>query len=983
MFSTTMVSYTFPDLTTDSLDPPIIDGPHDTLIEIYDRTSGNIKTFDAYSSKLRRKCEYFKVALSEKWARKIDDKYKLSLEVSTDAFEIILKGICDGKVTLYNPDTNILMELMLISDVLLLLEFFDFLRSKLDEKKNKNKEWSDEDIFPILKTSYRIPSTQDLYLICQDVFAERPSILFDSPDFVHIEEELLLRILKLDMLCIPEIKIFNKLIEWGIANTPDYHTLTDKTSQINALGVTLEDSLRLIQYKNMSREERLSIQDYEPILPTQLVRYKIPPRSNSLVEPEVISSRLTGLIATYVDRKDPNDNPYTGFNAPLQFRHVFRMKDMTGFYTEHHKFYNKSSTRRLLPTMKCCHDRPSLMIMKLKRSGKIIGTYNPVDWKQDISKRVYVSTSESFLFSCDDRYGTNFKLSRVRNFNRAMCLESVYPSGVLLKFGEDLSFEYNVYYVNCYIKNNYYEHPIMEEGKYEIEEWDIYKIHRKDDKPIVVMNEEIKISHQINPLVETKIVDNDFFALVATWINKKDPVKDLYTWSNTPFKFTPLFRMKDATDFYHQNNNYYNKSTDRLLPTMKCHHGPSLMIMKLKSSGKIIGTYNPVSWKQKLGRSGLCEYENTSESFIFSIEDAIGTNYILSRVKNFRRAICSEEVYSRNYNTEVPNGVLLRFGEGLQFYYEEDYRGEESVLCHIKRNDSYEQPAIIPEGVYTIDEWEIFRVSKRDSKFQTRTYSPVISKYTTFNYIFTNPSRKIKIRNPIRKIRNSHRKIICDGFRPHQIIEDEFIALISTWIEGENSTEELDDPYDDFLEMPFQFTLLFRMNGRSKSHEKYYNQSTYNLLPTMKCHHGPSLMIMRIKDSEEIIGAYNPINWKLDLSDKKTYATTTESFIFSSKDEYGTEATLSRVKTPDKAISQTSVYPNGILLKFGEDLSFIYRHGNIHTDEPDYGFDDDIIWPHVICHIKSDGLYEQPTILPEGRYEIDAWEIYRVTRTDK
>lgn len=91
MFSTTMVSYTFPDLTTDSLDPPIIDGPHDTLIEIYDRTSGNIKTFDAYSSKLRRKCEYFKVALSEKWARKIDDKYKLSLEVSTDAFEIILK----------------------------------------------------------------------------------------------------------------------------------------------------------------------------------------------------------------------------------------------------------------------------------------------------------------------------------------------------------------------------------------------------------------------------------------------------------------------------------------------------------------------------------------------------------------------------------------------------------------------------------------------------------------------------------------------------------------------------------------------------------------------------------------------------------------------------------------------------------------------------------------------------------------------------
>jgi hypothetical protein len=888
-------------------------------------------------------------------------------------------------VTLYNSDTDILMELMLIADILLLQDFLTFLRSKLDEKRDKKKEWSDKDIASILRTSYRIPSVQDLYLICQDVFAERPLILFNSPEFLNIEEELLTRILKLDMICLPEITIFMKLIEWGIANTPDYHTLTDKTSQINALGVTLEDSLRYIQYKNMSREERLSIQDYESILPTQLVRYKIPPRSNLPVEPKVISSRFAGLIAMHVDRKDSTDNPYTGFNSPLQFRHVFRMNDMTGFYHEHHKYYNKS-TRRLLPTMKCYHGRPSLMIIKLRGSGKIIGTYNPIDFKQDISKRVYVSTSESFLFSCDDRYGTNFKLSRIRDINRAICLESVNPSGVLLRFGEDLTFNYMGYHVNCYIKNKYYETPIMKEGNYEIEEWDVYKIHRKDDKPIVVMNKEVKITPQINPPVETKIVDNEFFGLVATWIDRKDPVKDRYTWSNTPFKFTTLFRLNGSGDFYRQNSNYYNKSTDRLLPTMKCHHGPSLMIMKFKTSGKIIGAYNPVSWKQKLGRSGLYEYETTSESFIFSIEDTIGTNYILSRVKNFRRAICSEEVYPlHSYaDIEVPNGVLLRFGEGLQFYYDEDHRGDNSVLCHIKRNDSYEQPAIMPEGIYTIEEWEIFRVAKRESKIQTRTYSPVISKYTTFNYISTNPSRKIKPRNPARKIRNSHRKIICDGFRPHQIIEDEFIALISTWIDGENSTEELDDPYDDFMNMPFQFTLLFRMNGRSNTHEKYYNQSTYNLLPTMKCHHGPSLMIMRIKDSEEIIGAYNPLNWKLDLSDgKKKYAQTSESFIFSSDDEYGTDAKLSRVKDSDKAMSQISVYPNGVLLKFGEDLNFIYRHGNLHTNEPDYGFDDDIIWPHVICHIKEDGFYEQPPILPEGRYEIDGWEIYRVTRTDK
>src|SRR2546423_7635989 len=106
------------------------------------------------------------------------------------------------------------MELMLTADILLLHEFFDVLRSKLDEKKDKDKKWHDEDVVSILKTSYRIPSTQDLYLFCQDILVERPSILFESPTFLSIDEELLLQILKLDMICLPEITIFNKLIEW-------------------------------------------------------------------------------------------------------------------------------------------------------------------------------------------------------------------------------------------------------------------------------------------------------------------------------------------------------------------------------------------------------------------------------------------------------------------------------------------------------------------------------------------------------------------------------------------------------------------------------------------------------------------------------------------------------------------------------------------------------------------------------------------------
>nr|CAG8544453.1 8808_t:CDS:2 [Entrophospora candida] len=733
-------------------------------------------------------------------------------------------------------------------------------------QRDKNKEWCNEDIATILSVSYRIPSTQDLYLICQDIIVERPLILFESPIFPSIDEELLLRILELDIICLPEIMIFNKLIEWGIANTPGYDTLTNNASQMDALGDTLENGLQLIRYRNMSREEKMSILNFERILPTEKVKDQIPPRINSPVEPKFISSRFAGLISTWIDRKDPTEAPYTGLNTPFRFRLVFRMGDQTTFYQEHRKYYNQSSSR-ILPTIKC-HHGPSLMLMKLRRSGKIIGAYNPIDWKQDLLNKVYVCTSESFIFSCEDRYGTNHRLSRVRDFDHAICLEGVNPSGVILKFGEDLIFNPMRGYVKCNVENKFYEQPkiLDEEGRYgyEIEKWEIYRVRRKDDQPMMIINEDKhKVSPRINLPVETKIIDSDFFGLIATWIDRNDPVKERYTGSEMPIQFRPVFRMKDLTDFYREHSKYYNHATDRLLPTMKCHHGPSLMIMKLKTSGKIIGAYNPINWKQN---SCLNEYKSTSESFIFSSEDIHGTNHQLSRVKNIYRAICSEQLVSVLYsNIEVPNSVQLRFGSTLRISYDEnDYSLDStpSVTCCIQQNEDYEQPAVISAGYYDIDEWEIFRVIKKDNQILHRIDSP-------------------------------EPKIINRITSPPRIVYDNFLALIATWIDRKDPTK---NPYTEF-NMPFQFR--------------------------HKCGRGHQ---------------------------------------------------LSRVKNFDKAISQVNIYPNGVLLKFGEDLSFIYMHGNIHTDEPDYGLEDDIVFPSVGCRVKENGFYEQPPVLPGGIYEIDGWE---------
>ncbi|CAG8832269.1 19670_t:CDS:1, partial [Gigaspora rosea] len=84
-----MISYQFSELSSDSSNNSTTNDPHDTLIEIYDQGSNNVKVFNAHSSVLCSRCEYFKIALSDKWAKKDDNMYKLRLEISCDAFEII------------------------------------------------------------------------------------------------------------------------------------------------------------------------------------------------------------------------------------------------------------------------------------------------------------------------------------------------------------------------------------------------------------------------------------------------------------------------------------------------------------------------------------------------------------------------------------------------------------------------------------------------------------------------------------------------------------------------------------------------------------------------------------------------------------------------------------------------------------------------------------------------------------------------------
>ncbi|GET60688.1 carbohydrate-binding module family 13 protein [Rhizophagus irregularis DAOM 181602=DAOM 197198] len=120
-----------------------------------------------------------------------------------------------------------------------------------------------------------------------------------------------------------------------------------------------------------------------------------------------------------------------------------------------------------------------------------------------------------------------------------------------------------------------------------------------------------------------------------------------------------------------------------------------------------------------------------------------------------------------------------------------------------------------------------------------------------------------------------------------RIITFQHTELISKWIDRLENTDEMKNLYE--------FKLIFRGTRDGFSASKFHEICDY------KSH---TISIIKVKDSNEILGGYNPIIWKSDNS----YGTTKDSFIFSFKNKENVEENvLSRVKDERYA---TYNYPN-------------------------------------------------------------------------
>ncbi|UZO02806.1 uncharacterized protein OCT59_021284 [Rhizophagus irregularis] len=139
-----------------------------------------------------------------------------------------------------------------------------------------------------------------------------------------------------------------------------------------------------------------------------------------------------------------------------------------------------------------------------------------------------------------------------------------------------------------------------------------------------------------------------------------------------------------------------------------------------------------------------------------------------------------------------------------------------------------------------------------------------------------------------------------------KIIMYQHVELILKWIDRLEITDKLITQYE--------FKLLFRGSRDGLTREKFHEICD---------NHSRTVIIVKVKDSNEILGGYNPTEWKSD----KSHSVTKDSFIFSFNNNDRIENhILSRVTNENRAIFNESLSGP----KFSNDLIILGNYnGNV------------------------------------------------------
>ena len=174
------------------------------------------------------------------------------------------------------------------------------------------------------------------------------------------------------------------------------------------------------------------------------------------------------------------------------------------------------------------------------------------------------------------------------------------------------------------------------------------------------------------------------------------------------------------------------------------------------------------------------------------------------------------------------------------------------------------------------------------------------------------------------------------------LIKPEHISHFSSWIDKKDSSH-----YNKKI-IPYKFNLLYRAsrdgNTPAAFHEKCDNK-------------GATIVVIKFKGSEKIVGGYNPLFW----DSSNTHKSTNDSFIFS----FANKNNLQSVKVGYSNGNERSI---GCYSNYGP----IFGGGN------DLRCQNDGTW---FSNYNSNSSYPQVDGIPYGNnFNVDDYEVFQVVK---
>ncbi|RHZ81471.1 hypothetical protein Glove_120g64 [Diversispora epigaea] len=450
------------------------------------------KSFTAHSNVLKYRSQYFRKELENIQSNENNIKIIIiKSNISIQIFNVILQYIYGGIVNLENTETRFIFDLMLTADKFEFEELTNKLETLLIDTK---ASWLRTHFSLVYHNIFEKQTFKDLENFYNDIIAKYPNLIFDSNEFTSLPEPALMSLLKRDDLQIEEIKIWDYIIKWGIAQNPGLPTNVEEWTNENffSLKTSLQQCLPHIRYFQLSSEEIYDkIRPLKKILDKQLWKdinqHKavpdrpiksviLPPRTTLITElpsrtkepfSTIISEEHAAEISAWIDRKTIN---YPTTNNPYDFQLILHgTKD--GFASQ--TFWN------------ICHGHSNTVVVaKVKGTDEIIGGYNPLAWDNTHINGKWMQTNDSFIFSLKNGNIQNSILSRVKNSQLAILYVSKRNQNIYgPHFGCDFFLESNFTLdkKNYYYSAGYYEKPIRTSSSkyFSIVNYEVFKVTKR------------------------------------------------------------------------------------------------------------------------------------------------------------------------------------------------------------------------------------------------------------------------------------------------------------------------------------------------------------------------------------------------------------------------------------------------------------------------------------------------------------------------